>query len=144
MTLNDKIKQLIILRNLTPTRFADEIAVPRPSISHILSGRNKPSLEIVQKIIKTYPEIGFDWVLEDETEITQNTSQSLNNQGVRTLKRLTYPSRDLNTKNSSSTRPLDSNVESNVLAGLVGHSTKKVERIVIFYADQTFTEFKST
>ncbi len=63
--LNNTIKSFIVSKNLSPSKFADEIGVQRSSISHILSGRNKPSLDIVQKIIRRYPEIGTDWLLEE-------------------------------------------------------------------------------
>ena len=58
--MNDKIKELLSIKNLTPSRFADEIGVLRSSISHILSGRNKPSLEIIQKIMRRFPELSTD------------------------------------------------------------------------------------
>ncbi len=56
---------LLILKtqNLSSSQFADEIGVQRSSISHILSGRNNPSLEFVTKILKRYPEINSDWII---------------------------------------------------------------------------------
>lgn len=49
--------------NLSPSQFADEISVQRSSLSHILSGRNKPSLDFVTKLLTSYPEINSDWLL---------------------------------------------------------------------------------
>ncbi|WP_461078318.1 helix-turn-helix transcriptional regulator [Spirosoma flavus] len=66
MTINDKIKQILIDKNLTPSYFADEIGVQRSSISHILSGRNRPSFDIIQKIIRRFPELGYDWIMEED------------------------------------------------------------------------------
>src|SRR4028119_2173636 len=63
--LNNTIKSFIVSKNLSPSKFADEIGVQRSSISHILSGRNKPSLDIVQKIIRRFPELGTDWLVEE-------------------------------------------------------------------------------
>ena len=51
MELLDRIQYLMKLNNLSPSAFADQIDVPRSSMSHLLSGRNKPSLEFIQKII---------------------------------------------------------------------------------------------
>jgi len=59
----DRIREIISARNFTPTQFADEIGVARPIISHILSGRNKPSLEVVQKIVAALPDISLPWLL---------------------------------------------------------------------------------
>ncbi|WP_324678674.1 helix-turn-helix domain-containing protein [Hymenobacter sp. GOD-10R] len=59
----ERIRQLLEARQLTPTQFADAIGVARPIISHILSGRNKPSLEVVQKIIGAFPDLSLPWLL---------------------------------------------------------------------------------
>ncbi|MCX6273232.1 MAG: helix-turn-helix domain-containing protein [Bacteroidetes bacterium] len=59
----DRIALLLKSKNITASQFADEIGVQRSSISHVLSGRNKPSLEFIQKILKRYSEINPDWLL---------------------------------------------------------------------------------
>ncbi|MDO9512353.1 MAG: helix-turn-helix transcriptional regulator [Bacteroidales bacterium] len=61
--MNNRILRLIQELGLSPAQFADEIGVQRSSISHILSGRNKPSLDFVMKIMTAYPEISRDWIL---------------------------------------------------------------------------------
>lgn len=59
----DRILLILKVRNLTASKFADDIGVQRSSISHIISGRNLPSLDLVQKILKKYPEINSEWLL---------------------------------------------------------------------------------
>ena len=59
----DRIREILSVRQLTPTQFADTIGVARPIVSHILSGRNKPSLEVVQKIIAAFPGLSLPWLL---------------------------------------------------------------------------------
>ena len=54
---------LLETRQLTPTQFADTIGVARPIVSHILSGRNKPSLEVVQRILAAMPDLSMPWLL---------------------------------------------------------------------------------
>ena len=61
--MTDRISLLLKARNITASQFADEIGVQRSSISHVLSGRNKPSLDFIQKILKRFPEINPDWLL---------------------------------------------------------------------------------
>lgn len=60
----DRIRGLLSARQLTPTQFADTIGVARPIVSHILSGRNKPSLEVVQKIVDAFPDVSLTWLLK--------------------------------------------------------------------------------
>ncbi len=59
----DRILKLIHKKGLTASKFAEEIGVQRSSISHILSGRNKPSLDLVLKILEKYPTIDTHWLL---------------------------------------------------------------------------------
>ncbi len=59
----DRIKALLQQRQLSTTQFADLVGVARPIISHVLSGRNKPSLEVVQRILAAFPELSMAWLL---------------------------------------------------------------------------------
>lgn len=59
----ERIRTLLETRQLTPTQFADLIGVARPIVSHILSGRNKASLEVVQRILAAMPELAMPWLL---------------------------------------------------------------------------------
>lgn len=62
-TLQDRILILLKELELNHSQFADEIGVQRSSISHVLSGRNKPSFEFLQKLFQAYPQINADWLI---------------------------------------------------------------------------------
>jgi transcriptional regulator with XRE-family HTH domain len=64
-----RIRKLLEQKQLTPTQFADLIGVGRPVMSHILSERNKPSLEVVQRIISAFPELSLPWLLSGTGEM---------------------------------------------------------------------------
>lgn len=74
MSLNERISKIIEYSNLTPSEFADEIDVQRSSISHITSGRNKPSLEFIIKIKSRFPELLWDWLVTGEGEMLKSES----------------------------------------------------------------------
>ncbi|WP_369811123.1 helix-turn-helix domain-containing protein [Hymenobacter mellowenesis] len=59
----ERIRLLLDTRQLSPTQFADAIGIARPIVSHILSGRNKPSLEVVQRILASMPDLSMPWLL---------------------------------------------------------------------------------
>ena len=69
-----RIRQLLEQKQLTPTQFADAIGVGRPVMSHILSERNKPSLEVVQRIIDAFPEVSMPWLLRGTGEMLESGS----------------------------------------------------------------------
>lgn len=64
--MNDRIALVIKAKNITPSQLADELDVQRSGVSHILNNRNKPSLEFIQKLLKSYPEISTEWMLFGE------------------------------------------------------------------------------
>ena len=58
-----RLERILKYYGLSASGFADSIGVQRSSISHLLSGRNKPSLEFVLKVVKKYPEVNLYWLL---------------------------------------------------------------------------------
>ena len=61
-----RIKKLIDDNKLTPSSFAKKIDSKRANVSHILSGRNKPSLNFLIKIVDSFDNISLDWFITDE------------------------------------------------------------------------------
>lgn len=127
MDLTDKIKQILIDKNITPSLFADEIGIQRSSISHILAGRNKPSLDMVQKIVKRFPDLGVNWILDDEP-LPATTPESLHEPVLESRKKMApapQPAQPIVAKEKPVVLP-----------------EKKIEKVLIFYSDGTFQEFK--
>ncbi len=63
MNVSKRILKVISEKKLSASRFASTIDVKRSNLSHILSGRNKPSIDFLHKIKKTYPEIDLNWLI---------------------------------------------------------------------------------
>ncbi len=58
-----RLEHILEYYALTASAFADRINVQPSGISHLLTGRNKPSLEFVMKVVKTFPEVNLYWLL---------------------------------------------------------------------------------
>lgn len=69
MDFKERISAVINFSELSLSEFADEIEVQRSSISHVTSGRNKPSLDFIVKIKTRFPEIQWDWLIEGKGEM---------------------------------------------------------------------------
>jgi len=108
---------------LSASAFADKIQVPRSSISHLLSGRNKPSLDFVLKVVKEFDEVELYWLLNGKGTFPKSSisSPTLKREASKTLIK-TIPVADLSQNESSV-------------------PSKKIERIVMFYDDGTFKEY---
>ena len=64
--MKERIAQIIQKEDMTAAQFAEKIGISPSSLSHILSGRNNPSLEVVMKIHKACDYISLDWLLYGE------------------------------------------------------------------------------
>ena len=97
---------------LSASLFADKFGVQRSSIFHILSGRNKPSLDFILKITSAFKDIDIEWLI--------------NGKG-------SFPKKEENLT-PTPTPSLFSNTTTS--------DKKKIQRIVVFYNDGTFDEYK--
>lgn len=147
--LSDKIKQIMAEKSLSPSHFADAIGVQRSSISHILAGRNKPSFEIIQKIIKKFPDVGFDWLMNDEippsfvSEIPQAKRGAKSTTPKPLAQPLPKPQESVLSESVKKKLFDSTTVHQNLMANeIFVNPEKKVERILIFFSDQTFSEYK--
>jgi len=127
MDLTDKIKQILVDKNITPSLFADEIGIQRSSMSHILAGRNKPSLDMVQKIVKRFPDLGISWILDDEP-LPATTPETVQEPVLESRKKVV-----------PAPQPAQPNVVKDKSVVL---PEKKIEKVLLFYSDGTFQEFK--
>ena len=111
LEFTSRLKKVMEHHKLTATLFADKVGVQRSSISHILSGRNKPSLDFILKITSEFSDVDIKWLLNGKGSFPNNL------------------------ESTASTTPsfFDSNSETN---------GKKIQRIVVFYNDGTFDEYK--
>jgi transcriptional regulator with XRE-family HTH domain len=120
MELIDRFKYIMKLNNLTASAFADEIGVQRSSISHILSGRNKPSLEFIQKVLSRYPKVSADWLIA----------------GITNTDKMDLPSGGEHVEPIAANKPTPSPTPK-----VMGNSSKSITKMVVFYSDNSFEEF---
>lgn len=109
---------------LSASSFADKIQVPRSSISHLLSGRNKPSLDFVLKVVKEFEDVELYWLLNGKGSFPKSEMSP----SILSEKNSVEEEKILNKKISSDQQVTQTNA-------------KKIERIVIFFDDGTFKEY---
>ena len=73
----ERLLELMRMKSLTSSQLADAIGVQRSGISHFVSGRNKPSLEFILKILRHFPDINPDWLLFGTEDVFRNGSPVL-------------------------------------------------------------------
>ena len=146
--MKDRIKEIMDNEDLTPARFADKLQINRAVVSHILNGRNNPSLDVVIKILSEMDYINSDWLL--------NGIGSMYKEGYKASERVKRKSLfDMETINEDNTKgsteylqekhvkhPSTSN--DNIDKQSVNHiisADRKIKEIIIYYTDNTFESF---
>ena len=119
-----RLEKVIEFYGETASSFSEKIGVQRSSISHILSGRNKPSLDFVLKVLSEYPEVELYWLLNGKGTFPSST-----------------PISDDTTTSSQEKIETQIPKVGNTIERL-SQGDKSIERIVIFYKDGTFKNFE--
>ena len=148
--MKDRIQKLINQEQLTSAKFADKIGVQRSSISHILSGRNKPSLEFVQKVLASFHNLNTDWLIfgRGKMYISDEPVSLFSNIPLETpeIQEPEIPEiQNLFQPEPTQTAPIvEEKVNEIPIMDLINNNKpdKKIERIVIFYSDRTFEEYR--
>jgi len=65
----DRLKVIMEKEALTPSQLADRLQIQRSGISHILSGRNNPSLDFVKKVLTEFPQYDMEWFIFGDTNV---------------------------------------------------------------------------
>ena len=122
----ERIKVLLNHYELSVSAFADRIGIQRSTMSHILNGRNRPSLDFIMKVTQTYPEINLYWLIHGEGSLMRKL------EGAGESPTLPFPANETSEEVSEklkSTEPSSLNNE------------KGLSKIVFFHQDGTFEIF---
>ena len=69
-----RLQQLLDKKGISPARFAEIVGVQRSGVSHILSGRNNPSLDFIRKILDNFPDLNSEWLITGNGEMFKNNA----------------------------------------------------------------------
>jgi transcriptional regulator with XRE-family HTH domain len=124
LDFSKRLQRILDYYSVTATAFSEEINFNRSTISHLLSGRNKPSLEFVMKVLQKYPEVELYWLLNGKGDFPkkQNTPLPLT---------------------SSFQKNTPNKIETSFSEKLPQSADKNIDRIVIFYKDGSFKAYEN-
>nr|WP_315165577.1 helix-turn-helix transcriptional regulator [uncultured Flavobacterium sp.] len=148
VNIEDFIKRLEIMLdyyNLSASSFADKIGVQRSSLSHLLSGRNKPSLDFILKILDVFPDVDLYWILNGKGSFPKNDDTPTNNNEELLKAKTPTPSITENIPENlfSEIQNLPNMDSKETKSTIIPKSTNssEVEKIVFFYKNGTFKVF---
>jgi len=114
MDFSERIQTIIKVNNLSTSSFAEKIGVQRSGVSHILNGRNKPSMDFLEKVLEQFPRVDPGWLLTGKSPGAP-------------------PKENAEADREEIREPLEETASS---------KEKRVVRIVMFYDDHTFDTYQ--
>ncbi len=138
--MKNRIEKILKEEKIASSKFADEISIQRSSMSHILSGRNKPSLDIAQRILRKFPHINSDWLILGVGDMYDKTVNSLSlfensedNDVVDTEEKL-IEQKTMVEEEAQVEYVTKKTIQQNI------SKEKKIKKIMVFYDDGSFEE----
>ncbi len=162
--MKERLIQLLDLEQLSPSKFADIIGVQRSSISHVISGRNKPSFDFLQKTLKAFPGLNASWLMLGEgtmyEQMRRNVSGNLfdspvppeepSQEHISTFEKGHTDSEAIETPITSEPEPekvpesptpaqlTETSLQEETLKDLTTGGTKRIVQVMVIYEDDTF------
>ena len=141
--MRDRILKIMEREGLTPSKFAESIGIQRSAMSHIISGRNNPSLDVLLKILERFTYVDSDWLLFGKGEMIREhvltepnlfTNMLENRPNVQVV---AENRKEIGVETPVNT-PKQPVIEQIVLPE---QPSRNVSKIMIFYSDNTFETF---
>ena len=126
MSIKSRLQLLMKMNNLSNAAFADKIGVQRSSISHVIAGRNRPSLDFLEKTLKAFPRVDAHWLITGEQSKLKPQHDIVDTEVEAT---------PASTAADTHTEDVKEHDEKATAKG-----NQTIERIVVFYADGTYEE----
>lgn len=131
MSISERLQMVIKMNGMTNSTFADEIGVQRSSISHVLAGRNKPSIDFIQKILDTFPKVDANWLVTGKKVGRTLDSSAKQPEEKESIRSFDESRQSIVSDNERSDKPTINQTDTN---------SKTIQKVVVFYKDGTYEE----
>jgi transcriptional regulator with XRE-family HTH domain len=142
--IKDRISHILRAKNLTATQFAELMQIQPSNVSHLLSGRNKPSLDFLIKLKEVFPEYNYEWIILGKKPITTNDSNIISKESVFDKVEMTQHNENVeDTENVIVSKSHDLDTNDNPVDSLIpkitnNSSSSSLKQIIYVYDDHTF------
>ncbi len=145
--MREKLQKLMSTEQLTSSRFAELLGIQPSGVSHLLGGRNKPSFDLVQKILRRFPHINPDWLILDSEQMYRTDADNLSastNSAENASPEMAVNGENIsaaqNIAFSESSQTSATGVEQMMARAATTH--KNVKRVIVLFDDHTFESFE--
>ncbi|MEA5006001.1 MAG: helix-turn-helix transcriptional regulator [Rikenellaceae bacterium] len=148
--MKNRLQQFLNAEQLSPARLSDIIGIQRSGMSHILSGRNKPSFDFIQKLLLKFPTLNSEWLITGKGKMYKE-SQVLNNSSYLNSS-IQEISENVEERHKSLDIQQDRRVfeDSELAENSIIDPSKEIDRkkskqivkMLLIYSDGTFSDFR--
>ena len=149
--MREKLLKLMKSEKLSSSRLAEILEIQPSSISHILSGRNKPSYDFLVKILRRFPTLNPDWLLLDAEQMYRsneeldrriNDTNTQSSQTTSSAEKMIVNSKNaLNPKKESSQNSTNRPIENIAAVANIATDGRTIERVIVLYTDKSFEAY---
>ncbi len=139
--MREKLLNLMKSEQLTASKLAELLDIQPSGISHILSGRNKPSFDLVQKILRRFPRINPDWLLLDDEAMYRVADAQLQQMNF-SSESSEINSNESNVSQSATNEPAQPINSAQQIATTFVPKNGNVKRVIILFDDHTFESYE--
>ena len=139
-----RLQQVMDYYGLNAAAFADSLEIQRSGISHLLSERNKPSLDFILKLIEKFPEVDMYWITQGKGSFPRKEDKELASAKKTQQPDLFSDIPEIEMQASTPAPPSAAIEEKQVeTKALPLHTDKRIKRIIFFYEDNRFEVFEN-
>lgn len=129
--MNKRLQQFLGAENISQSQFADSINVARASVSHILSGRNKPGYDFLESMARRYPSLNLEWLITGKGKMYKGQEDCAGD--AREL-----PPEDV--PGTAEPTLFDDTASETLLQEASNGMRRKITKILVFYDNGTYRE----
>ncbi len=137
--MDTRLQQFLSAENISQSQFADNIGVARASVSHILSGRNRPGFDFIERMAKCYPALNLEWLITGKGRMYKADSEVVAPKLWEDEESSVIPA-DTVIREYDSPAPIERRTSTKIEQ--TSKNQRNISKIVVFYDDNTFQELK--
>lgn len=137
----DRIKNILASKRISAAKFADEIGVQRSAVSHIMSGRNKPSLDFMMKILERWPDISAEWLIRGKGGMSETKDLFSEVQDKGNIEKILDKKESVEQEQVKKQATPAISVKNTKPADEKEVSERMLFKVILLYSDNTYDEF---
>lgn len=137
--IKDRLAHILRAKNLTASQFAELMEIQPSNVSHLINGRNKPSLDFLMKLKEVFPEYSFDWIIMGKKPITINEPNPV----VADNQQMKFEDDEKKIIEFDDVEEVKPKIEEEIIEEKIKTATlsvgnQEIEKIIVVYSDKTF------